>query len=298
MSAAGRSTPVPAPLVGMTPERVRVRELEGHDELKRCVELQEAVWGPTFGEKVPGAILMVAQRLGGVVAGAFDESDALIGFVFGITGIEDGEPVHWSDMLATLPGARNRGIGTRLKIFQREVCLNRGIRIMYWTYDPLQSRNGWVNFAKLGAVSREYARDLYGMSDSPLHRGIGTDRLVIRWALDSRRAALRIRGDDALPAVEAFANVPRAFAVGSDGRPAQESSWLEDEPSRLLVPLPHDIQAVQSTDPETAARWRTSVRAALEAALAGGLEVRELIRGSVGEHPHLLLEAEVPGVGG
>jgi len=38
---------------------------------------------------------------------------------------------------------------------------------MHWTFDPLQSRNAYLNFAKLGIIVREYAADMYGETDSP-----------------------------------------------------------------------------------------------------------------------------------
>ena len=91
--------------------------------------------------------------LGGVAAGAWDERGSLIGFVFGITGIEGGRPVHWSDMLAVRPAFRDVGLGWRLKIYQRRVLLERGVRSCYWTFDPLESRNAYLNFSKLGAVA-------------------------------------------------------------------------------------------------------------------------------------------------
>lgn len=268
---------------------VRIRELTGLAELRACVELQEAVWGPDFGERVPSAILMVSQRLGGIVAGAFDQDERLIGFVFGMTGIENGEPVHWSDMLGTIPGVRDRGVGTRLKIFQRELCLNRGIRVMYWTYDPLQARNGWVNFGKLGAVSNEYARDLYGVSQSPLHRGLGTDRLIVRWLLDSRRAALRVRGDDTIPRSEELHDVALAFNVSEDGGPGRVEVEDGIDRGRLRVPVPNDIQEVRARSSEVARRWRAAIRESLEHAIDRGMQVSELLRGR-GTVSHLLLE--------
>ena len=52
------------------------------------------------------SILLVAQKVGGVAAGAFDGQGKLMGFVFGLTGVENGAIVHWSDMLAVRPEPR------------------------------------------------------------------------------------------------------------------------------------------------------------------------------------------------
>ena len=77
-----------------------VRPLEGMDEFRKCVALQEATWGQGFSERVPVSIQKVNGRIGGVNGGAFDPDGELVGFVFGMTGYVDGGPVHWSDMLA------------------------------------------------------------------------------------------------------------------------------------------------------------------------------------------------------
>lgn len=259
-----------------------LRELEALEELQACVELQEVVWGRGFAERAPASILRVARRLGGVVAGAFDAGGRLIGFVFGLTGLEGGEPVHWSDMLAVLPGHRDGGVGTALKRFQRECCLERGVTRMYWTFDPLEARNARVNFGKLGAVAREYVRDMYGASDSPLHRGLGTDRLVALWELDSPRVRARLEGREGPPAPQEVAGAPRAFEVDATGplpRPGSPLRPAEDG-GAVLVPLPGRIQDVKARDPELAGAWRRAVRTALEEGLAEGREVRELVRGS------------------
>lgn len=267
-----------------------IRELDTFEELKACVRLQELVWGDGFSERAPVSLLRVARRLGGVVAGAFGPDGTMIGFVFGLTGLEEGRAVHWSDMLAVRPGLRNAGLGTELKLFQRARCLERGITRMYWTYDPLEARNGWVNLGKLGAVSREYVRDMYGRSDSPLHRGLGTDRLVVLWPLDSPGVEARLAGESPPPTPEDVAGLPRAFPVDEGVSPARPVVAPGPPPrgEARLVPVPASIQEVKDVDPESAAAWREAVRAALEAGLAEGLEVTELVRNPGGVH-HLLM---------
>jgi predicted GNAT superfamily acetyltransferase len=82
------------------------------------------------------AVLMGTQRVGGVAAGAFDAAGALLGCVFGFNGVRDGRLAHWSYMLAVRPQAQARGLGRRLKAYQRECLLAAGIEVAYWTYDP------------------------------------------------------------------------------------------------------------------------------------------------------------------
>ncbi len=254
-----------------------IRPLRELDELRACVRLQEATWGEGFAERVPASILKVVDRLGGLTAGAWD-GERLVGFVFGLTGLEAGEPVHWSDMLAVAPGHRDRGLGRRLKAFQRGHCLAQGVTVCRWSFDPLEARNAWLNLGVLGAVCREYARDMYGAAASPLHEGIGTDRLVTLWRMDAPRVAHRLDGSERPPGPEVASGLPRAFPVeATGGLPAPGPVALPDAP-RFLVPLPRSIQEVKAWDPALARAWRQATRDVLEPALGNGWEVRELLR--------------------
>jgi len=70
---------------------------------------------------------------------------------------------------------RDRGVGRMLKLFQRSEALGRGIRLIQWTFDPLEVRNAHFNLNRLGAICREYQPNLYGVTTSPLHRSMETD---------------------------------------------------------------------------------------------------------------------------
>ena len=277
------------------PPDVTIRPFETVEELRECVRLQEETWGVGFSECVPPAILKVSQILGGVAAGAYTADGVLVGFVFGMTGVRGGELVHWSDMLAVREPLRNSGLGTRLKAYQREEVRALGVSKMHWTFDPLQSRNAWVNFAKLGIVAREYVEDMYGETDSPLHRGIGTDRLIALWLLDSERVRSRLEGrgrDSGARAPEGGATDPapppaagavRALA-GTDGpgglpRPGRPDLSLDAE--RVLVSIPSEIGAVMEASMDLALEWRRATRSALAHYLGRGWEVRELLRGRI-----------------
>jgi predicted GNAT superfamily acetyltransferase len=269
---------------------LEIRALEGMDELRAAVAFQEGIWGEGFSERVPVSLLKVSARLGGVVAGAFDRSGGpesrLVGFVFGMTGLEDGELVHWSDMLAVAPGYRDRGLGRRLKWFQRDTVRSLGIRRMRWTCDPLEARNLALNLNHLGATAPEYIRDMYGQSDSPLHQGLGTDRLVLRWDLDSPEVAARAAGEvDPEAAGPAARDLPRAFPVTLDpaGLPlpgaASREPWRMDQPwEGVRVAIPAHIQSLRDAAPGLAVEWRARTRASLEKALSVGWVVHHLLR--------------------
>ena len=275
--------------VPAAPAGYEIRPLRTEEDFRHCVDLQEEVWGTGFTERVGVALLKVSVRLGGIAAGAWDAGGRLTGFVFGVTGIEDGRAVHWSDMLAVRTGVRDGGLGFALKAYQRRELLRRGITTCYWTFDPLESRNAYLNLGKLGATVGEYVVNMYGESDSPLHRGIGTDRFVALWALDSPRVEARLSGADRPPPPGVCHDLPVAIDVeDEEGLPSPLETHELAGASRLLVPIPTDIQAVKARDPALALVWRLVVREVLAARLAEGFRVVELLRG--GALSHYLVE--------
>jgi len=274
-----------------------LRHLRSGADYRACVRLQEKIWGERFSERVSSAILKVAQELGGVSAGAFDGEGRLVGFVFGMTGIRNGATVHWSDMLGVLPAAAGSGVATALKAFQRDAVLELGVEEMYWTFDPLRARNAHLNLEKLGAVVREYRPDMYGPSDSPLHRGVGTDRFLALWSLrservESRLAASRDRlaeageGRPAPTPDDAADNAADDFAVVlaallGDHLPAPGAFVERSTAPRLLVAIPTDVGAIMDDAPALAVAWREATRTAFTHYLARGYEVTGFLRGPV-----------------
>lgn len=271
-----------------------IRPFSSLDDYRACVALQEETWGDGFSERVPTAILKVSQILGGVAAGAFSPEGRLLGFVFGMTGHRDGEPVHWSDMLAVRPEARSTGLGTRLKHYQRERVLGSGVRTMLWTFDPLRARNAHLNFARLGVRSNEYVEDMYGATDSPLHRGVGTDRLVVRWELDDPEVTARIEGRWRPPAP------PRDVVPGLVAHTPAEGPERPGEPvlgldaPRISVALPRDIGSIMEAAPDLALEWRRATRGALAHYLGRGWDARAFLRGD-GSPRYLLVRDDRPG---
>ena len=256
-----------------------IRPLASPADLHACVTLQRQVWGPDFSDVVPPPILTLTSRLGGILSGAFDGRGELLGFVFGLTGVVGGRVVHWSDMLAVRADVRDRGIGDALKRHQRDALLARDVALVQWTFEPLESRNAHVNFARLGVTAREYARDFYASSDSPLHGEIGTDRIVVDWAIATERVARRLAGEAGpLPAdVKAVPRINEHDVVA--GRPRSGDPNLDLDAPRLLLAIPAAIQALKRADAALARDWRAVTRAAFETYFGRGYEAVEYVRG-------------------
>ena len=171
---------------------IQVRKCEKLEEFQCCVELQRQIWGEADLEVEPVTAFVVAAHTGGQVLGAFD-GGRLIGYTLAVVGVRNGVPYLHSHMTGVVSGYRDKGVGRMLKLFQRDEALSRGIRLIQWTFDPLELRNAHFNLNRLGAICREYLPNLYGVTTSPLHRGLATDRLLVEWRLDSARAVAAIQ---------------------------------------------------------------------------------------------------------
>ncbi len=185
--------------------RILIRACEGFDELTACVDLQIQVWGYPGGDVIPRRSFVVTQYIGGQVFGAFDTSlpgsavqgdaGSLIGFAMAMPGIRNSDSYLHSHMLAVSPAYRNRGIGMRLKLKQREEALARNISLMEWTFDPLVVKNAYLNIQRLGVIVRRYTPDFYGGSSSQLQAGLPTDRLHAEWWMNSSRVNRAVSGN-------------------------------------------------------------------------------------------------------
>ena len=248
-----------------------IRDLASLEDYADCLALQEATWGEGFSERVPTAILRVSQMIGGVAAGAFDSAGRMTGFVFGLTGIRNGELVHWSDMLAVRKDLRSQGIGEQLKQYQRDKVVSVGVKAMLWTFDPLQAGNAHFNINHLGAVPIEYVNDMYGNTGSSLHGAMPTDRFIVRWELADRvtpGAPLPIAGSP-----------PLANPLAHDGLPVAE--LLRNNSTHagpVLVQVPSDLAAVRALGNDKAMRWRLVLREVMNSWLGAGYRVTSFTR--------------------
>ena len=176
----------------MSAEQVVIRKCHGLDEMRACVALQKEVWNFSDMDLIPLRMFVVAEKIGGQVIGAFD-GDQMVSFALAIPGARGGHSYLHSHMLAVRAAYRNAGLGRRMKFFQREDALARGFELIEWTFDPLEIKNSYLNIEKLGAITRRYNVNQYGITSSPLQGGLPSDRLVAEWWLKSERVASILR---------------------------------------------------------------------------------------------------------
>jgi predicted GNAT superfamily acetyltransferase len=182
---------------------VTLRPLTSLEDADAILRVMIATWGEH--QLLPREEIVALAESGNVPWGA-DADDETVGYVLGWAGVdpEDGLHLH-SHMLAALPDRRHRGVGYALKLAQRAACLDQGIGLVRWTFDPMISRNAWFNLGKLGATADRFRRNFYGEMADSLNAGERSDRLVVRWALD------RAPGPRVPPASHETVVVPREY---------------------------------------------------------------------------------------
>lgn len=254
---------------------VEIRELTDLVDLRHISELFARVWGRDQ-MSLDADILKALAHSGNYVAGAY-AGERLVGGLVGWLGGHPPRELHMhSHILGVLPDIEARGVGFDLKQHQRRWCLERDVRVMEWTTDPLVRRNAYFNLTKLGAEAPRYLVNFYGEMNDGINEGEESDRLLIRWALDSERAEAAVGGLaqelDVDRLREWGANA--VVAVGPSGEPV-----VADSSARLLTcQVPKDIVALRHSDPALARAWREAVRDALGGALERGYAIRGATR--------------------
>ena len=249
----------------MTPQPaagIEVRPCHGLVEFDACVELQRRVWRGADLETVPLPLFVVAEEAGGQVLGAFagsPEGEKLVGFTLALAGVRNGQPYLHSHMTAVEEGYRDRGVGRRLKLLQRQDALSRGIRLVEWTFDPLEIKNAYFNLMRLGAIVRRLIPNCYGITTSPLHGGLPTDRLMAEWWLASPRVERILSGDAAMTAANEAAGQRRVAAIR-----------LPPAGATAHVHVPAAIGWMREHNPAQAASVQAEVRGGFEQWFARG----------------------------
>jgi predicted GNAT superfamily acetyltransferase len=176
-----------------------------------------------------------------------------------------------SHILGVLGGSDARGVGFALKQHQRRWCLARDVTVMEWTTDPLVRRNAYFNLTKLGAHAPEYLVNVYGEMSDEINAGEESDRLLIRWRLDSDSVEAAAAGHAPEPRIQEQlqGGAAQVLSVGESGEPV-----VTDSSARvLLCQVPDDIVALRRADPSLARSWRMTLRKTFTDAIAAGYEV-------------------------
>ncbi|MFC0298155.1 GNAT family N-acetyltransferase [Geobacillus jurassicus] len=242
-----------------------LQTIETVEQLKEMARLEEEIWGTA---PIPLHQTLTVAKNGGIIIGAYEDGK-LVGFVYSFPGMQNGEVYLCSHMMGIAESFRDRGIGYRLKMKQAEEARRRGYRIIRWTYDPLQSRNGYLNLAKLGAVGVEYVENCYGEMNDALNGQLPSDRFIVEWRLDRQSSWERNSAKVALLGAKGMAVLEAAPTAHGLVRPVL-NDMDEASASSLWTAVPLDFPHLKERDLALALKWRLATRALFSRLLAEG----------------------------
>lgn len=255
---------------------IEYRLLTASDEMEQAVDLQQIYWGDDRGNLVPSHMLLSIASYGGHVIGAFDET-RMIGVLIGFMGTDLGADVAqsaadrlliMSKRMVVLPEYRGQKIGEELKRLQRDIAIRQGIQLVTWTFDPVLSRNAYLNLHKLRAVGQVYKEDYFGAGAS--HPTLSADRLVVNWWVSHPIVSERPEPSPTAPIINA--------AIGDNAflKPADAVAWTDAPQLRLEVPP--NFNEINDADSGLGTAWRLHVREAFHMVMRRGYIATDVMR--------------------
>lgn len=268
-------------------DQITIRDITDIEELRHLEQMQADVWGITDrSEIVPKDILKIVQVNGGLVLGAYDQNQRILGFLFGFVGLRaDGQVKHCSHMMGILPEYRACGIGLRLKIAQRKFVLKQGINLITWTVNPLEGANAAVNFGKLGVVCRNYLPNFYGEMEDSLNKGFPSHRFEVEWWIRSPRVEefMRLAERGNRIRHELAPKDIRMNQITAEGKNIELISLnrVATQNGKLVYEVPVDFQRIKNIDLKTAQALLEHNRAFFNEAIAQGFVVADFMTQTV-----------------
>ena len=267
---------------------IEIRSLFLYEEMVQAEDLQRIVWPGSETDIVPAHLSMAISHNGGAMFGAYDQGK-LVGYLMGFLGTDSEDPdrlemtclKHCSHQVGVHPAYRDRGIGFALKQAQREEVLKQGIRLITWTYDPLLSRNAYLNIRRLGAVCDTYLQRAYGEMRDALNTGVESDRFQVDWWVTSPRVSSRfekVRKPLTIAHyLETGAEKVNTSILDNAGHLVPGEAIYPPEGVIALVEIPPDFHALKGFDLGVAKCWREHSREVFTSLFAAGYLVTDFL---------------------
>ena len=249
------------------------------EEFRAAEEVQREAWGFSTDSPVPAPMQRAIADNGGLVLGAFATGE-LVGVSLGFLGREGATLFHYSHITGVRPRLQNRQVGRTLKLAQRNEVLRQGLEEVRWTFDPLQSRNAFLNVRVLGGTPDRYLPRYYGAMGDAINEGLETDRLRLVWRLNDPRVVARVAGerpgaaDDQEAVRRASALLETAIGPAGLRRPGRV---FPPTAEHLHLEIPTDLATVRDRDRGSPRRWREATREAFSVAFAAGYRVDDFV---------------------
>ncbi|KYG89680.1 hypothetical protein A0U40_10285 [[Bacillus] sp. KCTC 13219] len=253
-----------------------IKELTTIEQIEEVRKLEYEIWAVS---SITVHQTIATIRNGGIVLGAY-LGEELVGFNYSCPGYMDKQVYLYSHMLGVKRNYREQGVGELLKIYLKDMAIERGYRNCRWTFDPLEARSGFLNFSKLRGHSDTYIENCYGEMEDVFNRALSTDRLYVEWQLvdnDYLRWDAKVEEllDEAKPVVDWNLNVAGLPTLDSERKFQKGETFIQDA---YLLPIPTNFQKIKIESPALAEDWRYKTRHILQEMFEQGYKIIHLMK--------------------
>jgi predicted GNAT superfamily acetyltransferase len=284
--------------------KVRVERYLRESVLNHVVELEKRVWDRQGYREVNAPMLYfeLAYITNGLVLTAFDEGlfspeerakmaaedpwydgGKPIGFLCCFADFDTKGPFWYGARMGVDHRYQDKDIGAYIVQNLYECAVERRIPRIRWTYDPLQSRNGYMYIHKMGGLVREIGFNYYSavFTNDQFNRGISTDRFVVEWDILSDRVRERM-AEGKIPPFEERAvtreNTVNELEIDEQGLEKHGARFLTGiRESPVFVEIPYAQDKLLKADRAKAQLLRDKCRALFMHYLARGYVVTDLV---------------------
>jgi len=251
-----------------------IKPIISKEDYFTCEEIQKELSPLNEVGIVPAYLMELLAENGGLTLGIYVDNK-LIGFNFALPAFnpEDGYYL-FSDTAGIYTAYQKQSLGFRLKQEQYRIALERGIKKIVWTYDPLLGVNANLNIRKLGGIIRKYCVEAY--NELPISTGITipADRFYLEWLIKTERTRKRIV-DLKIPQIKlrerlyfqkANVTIRILYSVTTGGIKRAllfreiSNINLNLQGESIAVEIPYDYNEMRNEVPFLARDWRLKTR--------------------------------------
>ena len=254
------------------------RQLVHPSDFCEVEDIQRDAWGMSDIEIVPKREMFATCKSGGVAIGCFT-TKSMIGYCWGWVGKTNKHDVFlYSHHNAVRKTFQNQGIGYLLKLQQREWGIQNNFKMINWTFDPLQSKNCYLNFHKLGATCDTYHSNYWGPMHDAENIGMDTDRFYCNWILKSERVKQKL--DQKVEHFDEEILNPSNYTIKTDIR---EDNLIINRINlnlispTLIVEIPSNINFMKKHNLDLVVEWREKTRKVFQTYFKKGYAVTDFV---------------------
>lgn len=251
-------------------DKIYIKEIDNQDDFKECEKIQRELIQLNEVGIVPAYLLELSSAHGGLTLGLY-LNDKVIGYSFSLAAYSKDRGYYlFSDAMGFYRNYQRKSLGYIMKQVQYQIAKEKGVKKIFWTYDPLLGPNANINIRKVGGTVCEYELDRYSLINASSGVVIPADRFLLDWSIQTMRVKQRMI-DGKLPEkmktqreIKNCANrtIPILFHAGSKPIVFREIAeyTLDNSQKTVLVEIPLEYMEIREIMPELAQDWRLKTR--------------------------------------